>query len=169
MPILPDLLTPGLNVVFCGTAASAISARDMAYYANPTNSFWRTLYRTGLTPRQLKAGEYSQLLDYGIGLTDIAKNAKGNDSDLARSDFDADSLRQKIEVYQPEFLAFTSKKGASVFFNKPTSKINYGIQSEIISKTRFRVLTSPSGAARAYWDESVWQSLADEIGELSNS
>lgn len=169
MPILPDLLTLGLNIVFCGTAASVISARDEAYYANPTNSFWRTLYRIGLTPRQFEPSDYPHLLDYRIGLTDIAKNAQGNDSALTQSDFDADSLRQKIRHFQPKILAFTSKKGASVFFNKPTHKIAYGLQSENLEKTHFWVLTSPSGAARAYWDESIWQKLADEVGKVSDS
>lgn len=169
MPILPDLLTLRLNVVFCGTAASVISARDKAYYANPTNSFWRTLYRIGLTPRQLEPREFPRLLEHSIGLTDIAKNAQGNDSALTQSDFDADSLRRKIKHFQPEFLAFTSKKGASVFFNKPTGKISYGLQSENLGKTRFWVLTSPSGAARAYWNESIWQQLADEVGKVSDS
>ena len=169
MSVLPDLLIPDLNLVFCGTAASVISARDKAYYANPTNSFWRTLYRIGLTPQQLEPSNYPHLLDYRIGLTDIAKNAQGNDSVLTQSDFDADSLSRKIKHFQPEFLAFTSKKGASVFFNKPTGKINYGLQSENLEKTRFWVLTSPSGAARAYWNVSIWQELADEVGKVSDS
>ena len=169
MNILPDILASNLRIVFCGTAASDISAREGAYYANPTNYFWRTLHRTGLTPRQLHPSEFTQLPDYGIGLTDLAKNAKGNDSALTKSDFDAESLRRKIEDFQPDFLAFTSKKGASVFFKKATGKINYGLQSEKIGKTRFWVLTSPSGSARAYWDETIWQSLADEVGKLTDS
>ena len=163
MSVLPDLIAPGLQVVFCGTAASAISAQEKAYYANPTNYFWRTLYSVGLTPRQLKPREFPELLQHGIGLTDLAKSAKGNDSDLIESDFDVDSLRRKIENYQPQFLAFTSKKGASVFFDKPTRKINYGLQTETIRTTRFYVLTSPSGAARSYWDETIWQALADSV------
>jgi len=167
--ILPDLLQDNLKVVFCGTAASAISAREGAYYANPTNAFWRTLHHIGLTPHQLKPQDFRQLLNYDIGLTDIAKHAKGNDSDLSKTDFDADSLRRKIERFQPGYLAFTSKKGASGFFAIPTRKISYGLQSQKIGTTRFYVLTSPSGAARGYWDESIWQDLADAVGKLSDS
>ena len=169
MTVLPDILAPGLKVVFCGTAASTISARDRAYYANPTNAFWGSLYTIGLTPRQFKASEFPQLLQHGIGLTDIAKHAQGNDSELNPSDFDANSLSQKIETYQPRMLAFTSKKGASVFFDKPTRKIEYGLQTEKLGTTHFWVLTSPSGAARAYWDETVWQALANEVGKISDS
>lgn len=37
--MLPDLLRPGLRVVFIGTAAGAASARAGAYYAGPGNQF----------------------------------------------------------------------------------------------------------------------------------
>lgn len=167
--ILPDLLRPHLKVVFCGTAASMISARKRAYYANPTNYFWRTLFQVGLIASQFQPKEFPQLLDYGIGLTDIAKHAVGNDSDLSRNDYDAEALRQKILQYQPKMLAFTSKKAASEFLKQPTAKISYGLQTDRLDMTRFWVLTSPSGAARRYWDISIWQSLADTVGKLSDS
>lgn len=161
--ILPDLLAPNLKIVFCGTAASDISAREGAYYANPTNYFWRTLHKIGLTPYQFEPKEFPKLLEYNMGLTDIAKQAQGNDSGLKKDDFDSEALRQKILKYQPQILAFTSKKGASEFFGKPTRKIQYGLQDDVLGKTCFWVLTSPSGAARSYWDESVWQVLADNV------
>ena len=41
--ILPDVLAKGLRVVFCGTAASAMSAEQGAYYAGRGNAFWGTL------------------------------------------------------------------------------------------------------------------------------
>ncbi|HEU5143069.1 MAG TPA: uracil-DNA glycosylase family protein [Solirubrobacterales bacterium] len=50
MAVLPDLVRPGLRVVFCGTAAGTASARAGAYYAGPGNRFWETLRVTGLTP-----------------------------------------------------------------------------------------------------------------------
>lgn len=168
--ILPDLLTQNnLKLVFCGTAASVVSARQQAYYANPTNYFWRTLYTIGLTPYPMQAKEFPKLLDYGIGLTDIAKGAIGNDADLESSDFDAKALHEKILFYQPRMFAFTSKKAASVFFANPTSKISYGLQENYLGITQFWVLTSPSGSARRYWDESVWQDLADTVGKISDS
>ena len=53
--VLPDLLRPGLAVVFCGTAAGNASAARSAYYAHPQNKFWRILYDIRLTPRLLQA------------------------------------------------------------------------------------------------------------------
>lgn len=42
--ILPDVIEPGLRIVFCGTAAGAKSAAVGAYYAGPGNAFWATLH-----------------------------------------------------------------------------------------------------------------------------
>jgi TDG/mug DNA glycosylase family protein len=166
--ILPDLLQDNLYVVFCGTAASAISAQQGAYYANPTNYFWRTLHEIGLTPHQLPPKDFPQLLNYGIGLTDVAKYASGNDSDLQPTDYARTELVTKIEKYAPQVLAFTSKRAASEVLQLPTNRIPYGWQSQAIAQTRLMVLTSPSGAARAYWDKGYWRELADFVLSQQN-
>ncbi len=57
MPILPDVLAPGLDIVFCGTGAGAWSARVGAYYGKPGNKFWPTLHAVGLTPRRREPAE----------------------------------------------------------------------------------------------------------------
>lgn len=160
---VPDLLAPGLKLVFCGTALGRISAERRAYYANPGNFFWRTLHNTGLTPERLAPEDYARLLDYGIGLTDLSKGHFGNDNQLPADAFDTTALHEKIERLQPKILAFTSKTGASVFLGKPTGAIPLGFQPETVSDTRIYVLPSPSGQARIFWDQAVWQGLADAV------
>ena len=44
MTVLPDVLEPGLTVVFCGTAVGATSAQVRAYYAGRGNRFWEVLF-----------------------------------------------------------------------------------------------------------------------------
>ena len=80
--ILPDVLAPGLRIVFCGTAAGAVPAARGFYYAHPQNRFWRALHAAGLTPRLLAASEFATLPAYGLGLTDIAKSVSGMDKQL---------------------------------------------------------------------------------------
>lgn len=48
--VLPDVLEPGLKIVFCGTVAGRTSALRCAYYAGPGNKFWRMRHAVGLTP-----------------------------------------------------------------------------------------------------------------------
>src|SRR5690606_34484442 len=133
---VPDLLAPGLALVFCGPALGRKSAAARAYYANTTNLFWRRAHGTGLTPVRLPTGEYARLLDYGIGLTDLAKHHFGNDAELPGDAFDPAVLREKMLRYRPAILAFTSKTGASAFLDRPTGRIPLGEQVERIGDTR---------------------------------
>jgi TDG/mug DNA glycosylase family protein len=55
--VLKDILKEGLKIVFVGSAASDISASEKHYYANPRKSFWKLLYKAGLTDRQLSPKE----------------------------------------------------------------------------------------------------------------
>lgn len=163
---VPDLLAPGLKVVFCGTALGRVSAMRKAYYANPGNFFWRTLHNTGLTPELFRPQDYARVLDLGIGLTDLCKAHFGNDNELPPGALDAEALRAKMLRFQPRILAFTSKTGASTFLGKPTGAIPLGYQDETIGGTRIYVLTSPSGQARIFWNQEAWQSLADEVHSI---
>jgi TDG/mug DNA glycosylase family protein len=156
-PVLPDLLAPGLKLVFCGTAPSRASAKASAYYARPGNRFWPTLHAVGLTPRRFLPAEYPQLMALGIGLTDLAKHHSGNDDELPDDAFDVSALKGKIRRLAPAMVAFTSKNAAQAFFGRA---VGYGLQEERLDATRFFVLTSPSGQAVRFWDIACWRKLA---------
>ena len=158
--ILPDLLRPGLRLVFCGTAAGKRSAAAGAYYAHPGNLFWRALFQSGLTPRLLAPQEFPLLDAWGIGLTDLAKRHAGNDDQLPKDAFDVPALLSKIERYAPGTLAFTSKNAARAMLG---NKVQYGLQQATLGDTRLFVLPSPSGQARGHWSLAPWTELASLI------
>ena len=116
MEILPDVFKQGLTTVFCGSAASAVSAQLGAYYAGPGNRFWQTLYETGLTPDLFSPMDYPKLSVLGIGLTDLAKSKVGRDLNISRMDYDSSKLLRKINKYRPKVIAFTGKRPAQHFF-----------------------------------------------------
>lgn len=163
MSVLPDLLDHGLNFVFCGTGAGTRSARLGAYYAGPGNRFWPTLHEIGLTPERLQPEDWRRALDFGIGLTDVAKHHVGPDAviDLAR--VDAQGLEDRIRHYRPRHFAFTSKKAASLFLKRPTGRIALGPQETTVGDTVLHVLPSPSGLARSHWSIEPWRELAAAI------
>ena len=41
---VPDVLTPNLDVVFCGINPGFHSHAKAAHFANPRNDFWRLLH-----------------------------------------------------------------------------------------------------------------------------
>ena len=161
LDVLPDVLGPGLRIVFCGSAASAVSACVGAYYAGPGNRFWPTLHRVGLTPRLLAPAEFRTLLRYRIGLTDLCKTESGADTDLSRQADDAAALTAKIAQHRPAVLAFNGKRAARVFLGAET--LDYGEQTRRVGETAIHVLPSTSGAARRWWDEAFWRRVADAI------
>jgi len=158
--ILPDVLQPGLTVVFCGTAAGKRSAAERAYYAHPGNMFWRALHAAGLTPRLLAPAEFPRLPQYHIGLTDLAKRHVGNDDELPRDAFDVPALHAKLNHYTPRLIAFTSKTAARAALGRAAA---YGLQSECLGNTQIHVLPSPSGQARGHWDMAPWRALAEHV------
>jgi TDG/mug DNA glycosylase family protein len=160
-PLVPDVLKPGLAVVFCGTALGHESYRQRAYYANRTNLFWTTLHRVGFTPHLIAPKDYLHVLDYGIGLTDVSKTAHGNDAELVPQDFDAEGTRHRIKAVAPAYLAFTSLNAASKCLMRKMTRADYGLLPETLGKTKLYALPSPSFHARRWWDESYWQRLAD--------
>ncbi len=162
--VLPELLQPGLKIVFCGTAAGNISAARRAYYAHPQNRFWSALHDYKLTPRKLEPDEYRELLQWGLGLTDIAKDVSGMDHKLrsgALGEEACAALKAKIIADEPEWLAFTSLNAGRRYLGRAAA---FGKQSECVGRTRLWVLPSTSPAARWNWEPNAhwWQMLADE-------
>lgn len=158
--ILPDLLKENLKIVFCGTAAGNKSAERKAYYAGSGNLFYPTLASCGFTPRILKPHEFPELLNYQIGLTDLAKFTFGMDKDLKHEDYDAKGFEEKILIHQPEYICFNGKTAASKYLGIADTKlIAYGLNTATINKTKIFIAPSTSPKAFAYWDESIWKQL----------
>ena len=155
---VPDLLAPGLDLVFCGTAPSPASFKARAYYANPGNSFWPTLHAVGLIPERFTPQRYPELLAYRIGLTDLNKTEIGSDHELTPAAMDAGSLHAKLRKYRPAAVAFTSKNAASLALGIKLPA--YGRQVELLEGAVVFVLASPSGRARSFWTIAPWKQAA---------
>jgi len=161
--LVPDLLAPGLDLVFCGTAPSPASYRARAYYANPGNAFWPTLNAVGLTPERFSPDRYPELLALGIGLTDLNKVEYGSDHELSAQAMNARALRAKLRRFRPAAIAFTSKHAASWALGVKSPA--YGRQAEPLEGAVAFVLASPSGRARSFWTLGPWREAAAFVAE----
>lgn len=160
--ILPDVLAPGLHLVFCGTAPSRISAAKGAYYANPGNAFWPTLVRTGLVPDGWQAANFNRMNELGLGLTDLNKVEIGNDVDLTADGFDIPGFAAKMRTHRPAAIAFTSKNGARLFLGSK-APLPWGRQAADWEGIALFVLPSPSGQARGSFSLAPWQEAASFV------
>ena len=161
--LVPDLLAPGLKLVFCGTAPSRASVAAAAYYAKPGNRFWPSLHTVGITPHRYAPRDYPNLLALGVGLTDLCKIHSGVDAELPDDAFDCARFEQKMQQHRPRMIAFTSKNAAQSYLQKP---VDYGEQAIRLGSSRLFVLPSPSGLATRFFDIKVWHALADEYKQL---
>ncbi|HVB11224.1 MAG TPA: mismatch-specific DNA-glycosylase [Bacillota bacterium] len=108
---VPDLLHPGLRVVFVGLNPGRASATAGHHFAGPGNHFWRLLHESGLTPRRLDPAEDEHLLAMGLGITNAVPRSSRGEQDLAWEEFlaGAEALRQKVANCQPGVVALLGK------------------------------------------------------------
>ena len=121
---VPDVLAPGLDVVFCGINPGRVSAAAHAHFANPRNDFWRLLNDAGFTARLLEPNEQFELLEHGIGATNAAARTTPGSSDRRRADFAgaADRLRHIAGELRPRGIAFVGKEAyRGTFGEAPTT------------------------------------------------
>ena len=154
---VPDVLAPGLTVVFCGINPGRVSAAAAAHFANPRNDFWRLLHEAGFTPRPLSPHEQFELLEHGFGVTNAAYRTTPGSGDLRRADFaqSADRLARLAADLRPRAIAFVGKEACRGASNERAA---LGPQERTLGETRLFVLpsTSPANAAVPYEERLRW-------------
>jgi len=150
MAVLPGYLAPGLRVVFCGTAVSTTSAARGHYYAGPGNEFWPFLHQSGLTPVRLTPDQDACILEFGLGLTDLAKSVAASSDAGLGSHYDIDAVVEKIERFAPRWLAFHGKTAGGVASNAlgHGAAVTLGEQPWSVGSSPVFVLPSAGAANR---------------------
>jgi TDG/mug DNA glycosylase family protein len=148
--LIPDLLQPGLDVVFCGINPGLYSAVIGHNFGRPGNRFWPALYASGFTPRLFSPFDDHLLLGMGFGMTNIVPRTTATADQLSNDEIRAGgvSLREKVLRFQPRFLAILGFTSYRVAFDQPKAK--GGLQTAAIGKTKIWVLPNPSGLNAHY-------------------
>jgi double-stranded uracil-DNA glycosylase len=159
---VPDVLAPGLRIVFVGINPGRVSAAARAHFANPRNDFWRLLHAARLTSRLYEPHEQFALLEEGIGVTNAAYRTTPGSGDLRRADFtgSAERLERIAHDLRPGWLAFVGKEAyRGAFGIRPEP----GLQERSLEETKLFVLpsTSPANAAVPWPERLRW------FGELA--
>lgn len=155
---IPDLLRPGLKLVFCGYNPSLRSGETGHNYAHPGNRFWRAVHAAGITERRYLPEEDAELLELGIGFTNIVPRPTRRADELTRAEIRAGAaeLRRKIELFRPRAMAYTGIGVYAWLKELPTTKVDWGIQAEpVVPGVVDVVVPSPSGLNRMAFDEIV--------------
>lgn len=147
---LPDLIRPCLRVLFCGINPGLYSAATQLHFARPGNRFWPALHQAGFTEWLLQPEENTELLAVDCGLTSLVARATASAQELKPAELIAGSriVQQKLEQYQPDWLAVLGIGAYRVAFSVPDAVP--GPQPKTISGSRVWLLPSPSGANGSY-------------------
>ena len=142
---VPDLIAPGLRVLFCGINPGLYSAATRHHFARPGNRFWPVLHHSGFTPRILKPWEERELLEWDYGITNLVARATATAAELAKDEFVAGAkrLERKVKRYEPAWVAVVGIGAYRAAFGRPKAVI--GPQAERIGPARLWLLPQPSG------------------------
>ncbi|HEX8244704.1 MAG TPA: G/U mismatch-specific DNA glycosylase [Longimicrobium sp.] len=150
---LPDVIAPGLDVLFCGINPGLYTAAVGHHFARPGNRFWKALHAGGFTPRVLNPWEEQELLRYGCGITNVAARATTAAAELSPGELaeGARLLEARVRTYAPRWLAVLGLGAYRTAFAQP--KAAMGRQDGTVGGAGVWILPNPSGLNANYRPE----------------
>jgi TDG/mug DNA glycosylase family protein len=152
---LPDIVAPGLNVVFCGLNPGLSAAASGHHFVGRSNRFWRVLHLAGFTPVQIEAESDASLLTYGLGITSVVERPTAGVDDLARSEFVAAAagFETWVRRWAPRHVAFLGKAAYTAMMGRQA--VPWGRQVEPFGGAVAWVLPNPSGRNLAFSQDAL--------------
>jgi TDG/mug DNA glycosylase family protein len=166
--LVPDVLAPGLRLLFVGINPGLYSGAVGHHFARPGNRFWPTLHAAGITDRVLSPFAEHELLAAGAGITNIVERATATADKLTGDELRAGAgrLERKVRRNEPRTVAFLGLTAYRTAFERPKAVV--GAQPEDLAGARVWLLPNPSGLNahfqvpelavlfRTAWEASNW-------------
>lgn len=153
---LPDLLAPGLRLLFVGFNPSVRAARLGHYYAGRNNRFWDLLAAAGLTPGRWGFERDRELPGLGIGVTDLVKRPTRSAAEVTTEEFrrGAERFLGVVRELRPRVVCYNGK---GVYLRAAgVQAAPWGRQERaLVEGTVDFVAPSPSGLARIPFAEKA--------------
>ena len=146
----PDVVAPGLRVLFCGINPGLYTAAIGCHFGRPGNRFWPALHAGGFTPRLLSPFEQHELLQWGYGITNLVARATARADELAGDELRAGAraLGRKVRRLRPGVVALLGVGPYRTAFGRPAAAP--GPRPERIGASRVWLLPNPSGLNAHY-------------------
>jgi TDG/mug DNA glycosylase family protein len=164
---LPDIVAPGLSVVFCGLNPGESSAAVGHHFARRSNRFWRVLHLAGFTPHQIASEDDASLLTYGLGATTVVQRPTAGADDVARQEFAAAApdLDHWVRRWAPAYVAFLGKAAYGAMIGR--RDITWGRQDAPFAGAVAWVLPNPSGRNLAFSQDALVEAYRELAVERS--
>ena len=147
-------------MLFVGINPGLYTAAIGHHFGRPGNRFWLALHRAGFTERVLSPFEERELLERGLGVTNIVNRATASADELSDDDLRAGAraLAGKLRRFRPRFAAFLGMGAYRIGFARP--KATLGEQPERFADTRLWLIPNPSGRTATYQLDAIVAELA---------
>lgn len=148
--MIGDVIKPGLDVLFCGINPGLLSEATGHHFARPGNRFWPALHLSGFTPRLFSPAEQAELLDLGLGITNVVARPSAKADELTIDEIRAGAveLTEKVQRYSPKVLAVLGVTVYRSAFGRKKAQV--GPQEDTVGGARVWLLPNPSGL-NAHW------------------
>ncbi|HEY5848614.1 MAG TPA: mismatch-specific DNA-glycosylase [Microlunatus sp.] len=148
---VPDLVGPGLRLLFVGINPGLWTAATQTHFAHPGNRFYPALRQAGIVDHELdRAGgmtgdDRDYLVGRGIGITNLVNRASVRADELSRAELRAGSERLTAFVaeHRPRVIAVAGVTAYRTAFARP--KASAGRQPEQLAGAELWVVPNPSG------------------------
>ena len=148
---VPDLVGPGLKLLFVGINPGLWTAATQTHFAHPGNRFYPALRLAGVIDRDLDRGggftddDRAYLVARGIGNSNLVNRATIRADELAAEELRAGRLRLEafVRQHRPAVVAVAGVTAYRTAFSRPKAKA--GEQTEGIESARLWVVPNPSG------------------------
>jgi len=147
---IPDLVAPGLRVLFAGINPSLYSAATGHHFARPGNRFWPALHQSGFTSRQLRPHEQPELLGLGLGITNVVARATARAEELDAAELRAggEALAELVKSLGVTWVAILGVTAYRAAFSAPKAVV--GPQPGHLGGAQVWILPNPSGLNASY-------------------
>lgn len=148
---VPDLVGPGVRLLFVGINPGLWTAASQTHFAHPGNRFYPALLLAGVIGREIDRSngmddaDRSHLIERGIGITNIVRRTTAKASELSRDELRAGgvALRRFVAEHEPLVVAVAGITAYRSAFREP--KATMGEQPDAIEGARLWVVPNPSG------------------------
>jgi TDG/mug DNA glycosylase family protein len=164
---VPDLVGPGLKLLFVGINPGLWTAATQTHFAHPGNRFYPALRLAGIIDRDLDRGrpmaeaDRAYFVERGIGITNLVNRATARASELAAAELRAGRTRLEefVAQHQPVVVAIAGVTAYRIAFAAPKAK--EGEQAELLIGARIWVVPNPSGLNAHQTITSLSQAYAE--------
>jgi double-stranded uracil-DNA glycosylase len=148
---VPDLIGPGVKLLFVGINPGLWTAATHTHFAHPGNRFYPSLLEAGIIESPIDRGvgmtddDRRALIDRGIGITNVVRRATAKASELTADELRAggEQLRAFVRAHRPVVVAIAGITAYRSAFSQP--KATMGEQPEVLEGARLFVVPNPSG------------------------